>query len=118
HLGAQLQSISLPPTRATGRPPDWPLGLALSPGSYLGATSLALAFGGLFHRRRRSLAIAFAVYGLAWYVLSLKAFAEWAASHIRSWPLVGFYLHDSGRARYALVFALPILAGLGVQAWV
>lgn len=100
----------------TGLQPTWPLRLALSPGVYLGVPALALLFAG-WRSRRRQLFVAFALYGVASYVLMLEGTARrlWAFA---SSSVGGFYLHDPSRFRFGLLIAMAVLAGLGVEAWI
>ena len=116
-LQSRLTGIASPVYRARGQPPQWPLGFTVSPGSYVALAALVLVFAGFFSRRRRGLAVAFGVFGLASFVLSAEVFAGWARDHLPRNPLVDFYLHDPRRFRYALFISLAVLAGLGVQAW-
>lgn len=116
-LAAEIKGSS-PPLRVTvAIGPSWPLMLATSPGAYLGAAALALSFGALSSRRYRPLAVAFAIFGALSYVLALKAFATAALPVVRSWPLGDFYLHAPMRFALALPLVLPVMAGLGVDAW-
>ncbi len=116
-LQSQLTGVDSPIYRAKGQPPAWPLGLTVSPGSYVALAALLLVFAAFFSRQRRSLAVGFGVFGLVSYLLSSEMFAGWVRDE---WPrvsLVDFYLHDPRRFRYALLIAIAVLAGLGVEAW-
>jgi hypothetical protein len=97
--------------------PTSPLQLALSPGLYLGAVPLLLAFGGLWHPERRPLFIAFALLGAVSFVLGLSVTARNMPHAILASPLGGFYLHHTDRFRDGLLFALPPVAALGTDAW-
>ncbi|HEX8100347.1 MAG TPA: hypothetical protein VF660_09140, partial [Actinomycetota bacterium] len=59
-----------------GTGPAWPARLALSPGVYLGATSLGLLFAGWRASRLRHLTAGFAAFGLLCYLLMLQAVAR------------------------------------------
>lgn len=117
-LAAELRGAPVPPLeifRATE--PIWPLKLATSPGGYLGAAALVLAFAPFWSKRLRPLALAFGVYAAAFYIAALRPVVEAVAPLIRSVPFADFYAHSPGRFFYAVVFALAILAGIGVEAW-
>jgi hypothetical protein len=101
-----------------GLPVSWPLGLAVSPGPYLGAAASALSLAGWWDPRRRHLAMAFAAFALASYAASLHAVSTALGRWIGSWPLAGFYLHAPGRLRYGTLLAIPILVGFGADAWI
>jgi hypothetical protein len=117
-LAAELQDRRAPRfSVAKALQPAFPVRLALSPGGYLGAGALLLSFGGLLHRRLRPLALAFLAYGLAFYVLGLRSVAEAIGPTVASLPGGEFYQHNPGRFAYAVPFALAVLAGIGVQAW-
>jgi hypothetical protein len=97
--------------------PSWPLGLASSPGSYGGAVALAVSLGGWRSERRRGLFVAFVAYGALCYLATLHVVVRWVSAHMAGVPGSGFYLHDPTRFRYGVLIAVPILAGLGVEAW-
>ncbi|MGH2698063.1 MAG: YfhO family protein [Actinomycetota bacterium] len=94
----------------------WPVKLALSRGVYLGS-GLLLAWGALWSRQHRRLAIALALYGSLMYVLSLRVTAEAIASLAADLPLVDVYLHRPARMAYGALVALALLGGIGVDAW-
>ncbi len=94
--------------------PGWLLAFGLSPGAYLGAGPLAVAFAGWWSRRHRTLVIAFSSYALGCAVLSLRSVAG-ALRHVPGVPVQ--YLHEPARLRYGVVLALPILAAAGIEAW-
>jgi hypothetical protein len=95
----------------------WPLKFATSPGTYLGAAALALAFAGFWSRRYRSLAIAFGAFGALGYLLGLQAVANVLAPLLRHVPGLNFYVHYPSRFALALFLSIPVLVALGVQAW-
>jgi hypothetical protein len=97
--------------------PNWPVQLALSPGLYLGAVPLMLAFAGLWARERRHLFTAFGLFGVVTFVLSLSAITNRVPHFVAASTVGGFYLHHGDRFRDGLLFALPPLIALGVEAW-
>jgi hypothetical protein len=94
----------------------WPLGLTRSPGAYIGAAAGALSLAAWRARRHVHLAIAFFAYGVVCYLATLPAVADWVNHRFGTWPLVDFYVHDPTAFRYGVVFAIPVLAGLGIEA--
>src|SRR5207245_4884427 len=90
---------------------------AFSPGAYLGAGALALAFAGWWSRRLRPVVAAFSVALVLCYSASLEAVASPLAPLIRSLPFGDVYLQSPWRFRYGALLALAVLAGLGVEAW-
>jgi len=111
--GEPIPTVKLGP----GAPALWPLQLALWPGAYLGAASLALAFAGWWTRRHRALVVAFSGYAAVTYLLSLEVVARALAPAVRAIPLGGLYLHSPWRFRLGLLVALPVLAAVGAEAW-
>ena len=101
----------------TASTPVWPLGFSTVPGSYLGAIALGLAFAGWRARRHLALVIAFAVFGVVGFVLSLRAVAQWALPHVVGSGPGQIWLHEPGRFRYAVLLAVTILVGFGLEAW-
>ncbi len=97
----------------------WPLKLATSPGTHLGAVALALAFGGFWSasKRLRGLAISFGVFGAISYLLSLGAVASRVPQGMRSFRAFDFYLHGPNWFGYGLILAIAVLAALGTEAW-
>ena len=118
---ARLEGLPSPPplTGNTGvMEPRWPLGLALTPGAaYMGVAALALASAGFWARRHRAVAVTFLAYGAACYLLGLRAVATALAPVARSIPFGDFYLHAPARLHYGVLLAVPVLAGLGADAW-
>jgi hypothetical protein len=117
-LGEVLAGLPPGPDRigvATGL--SWPLKLAISPGAHVAAIALALCFAPLWLRRHRPLAITFSLYGLACYLLGLRAVAGVVPESIRSMRFIDFYLHNPYWFIFELFLAMAVLAGLGVQAW-
>lgn len=119
-----LQKISeemsgLPPRPIAvgpGADPTWALKLATSPGTYFGAVALVLAFAAWWGRRRALTAALTAAAALC-YAASLRAVASALAPLMRRVPLGDFYLHVPARLRIGVLAAIPILAGLGMEAW-
>jgi hypothetical protein len=97
--------------------PRWPLLFSISPGPYLGATSLGLSLGGWWIRRRRTVTVAFGLFGLMCYLLSLGPVAGALEPLAREMPFGDFYLYSPFRFRYALLIVIPLLAGFGLDAW-
>ena len=59
----------------------------------------------------------FLAYGAACYLLGLRAVATALAPVARSIPFGDFYLHAPARLHYGVLLAVPVLAGLGADAW-
>jgi hypothetical protein len=98
-------------------PPSWILTFAFTPGAYLGAMALALAFAGWWSRRLRPLVAAFTAALVLFWAASLDAVASSLYSVVRSLPFGDVYLQSPWRFRYGALLALAVLAGLGVEAW-
>jgi hypothetical protein len=116
-LAAHLRGVPAPKPTARGIPPTVPLRFDASPGLYLGATGLALAFAGWRARRVRHLAVAFSLFGSLCYALSLNPVVHALLPWMKRFGLGSFYLHDPPRLIFGLVLALAVLAGIGVEAW-
>jgi hypothetical protein len=103
-----------------GPPPSaqWPLKLATSPGAYLGVAALVLAPAALWSRRHRPLAVTFGSYGAASYLLGVEGIAPVLARAVEDVPVLQFYAHFPGRFSLGLFLALPVLAGIGLDAWI
>ena len=95
----------------------WPLTLALSPGLYAGAVALALSFAAFWARGRRHLAASFAVFAAGSYLLTVKPVYDFITSMLGSSKVAGLYMHSPRRFQFALVLALAVLAGVGLEAW-
>ncbi len=95
----------------------WILGLAGSPGSYLGAAGCALAFAGPRSRRHRAVAVAFLAFTAGCWLVGQSAVATFVGRHVGGLPLVEFYVHAPARFRAGALLALPIAIGFGVHAW-
>ena len=117
-LGSSLAGQKVGP-RLPGpvSPATWIFAFAFSPGAYLGATALAVAFAGWWSRRLRPLMLAFTALLVICYVASLQAVAYGMESVIRRLPFGDVYLQSPWRFRYGVLLALAVLAGLGVEAW-
>jgi hypothetical protein len=96
----------------------WPLELMRSPGANLGAAAAAVVFAGWWGGRHRHLVVAFTVVAAVCYVASLQSVADLLSPAIVDLPFADFYLHAPGRFRYGVVLVLPILAALGIEAWI
>ena len=99
-----------------GADDGWILKLSIPPGVYLGAAVL-LVFSAWAVRRLRPLAVCFTLYGLIAYVTSGNRFVEAFGSSLEGLPRADLYLHNPMRMRIGIVLAVPILVGLGTQAW-
>ena len=108
------------PLAARGVGPWWGTSFARGPGGYVGALAVLLGPVALASRRWRLPAGAFAVAGLAGYLLNLDALV--ASPQLRDMALdlgVGeLWLRSPARFRYPLVLAFAALAGYGMQAWI
>ncbi|HXJ66930.1 MAG TPA: hypothetical protein VNN79_24505, partial [Actinomycetota bacterium] len=94
---------------------SWPLTLIDPIGGYAGAVALAFVFGGW--RRSKPLFIAFLGLASVCFVLSLEGTAQ-ALSHLLAGTTIGdFYLHVPSRFSDGVVLAVPVLVGLGLQAF-
>ncbi|HEX2068829.1 MAG TPA: hypothetical protein VHH54_01315 [Actinomycetota bacterium] len=95
----------------------WPLTFALSPGVYAGAVALGLSFAAFWAKGRRLVAVGFALFGAGSYLLTVKPVYEFTTSAFGSSTLTGLYMHSPRRFQFGLFLALPVLAGLGLEAW-
>jgi len=96
----------------------WPLTLSSPPGPYLSFLVLSFAFAAFWTKRFRALAMAFALYGAACYVLTLTRVARAIAPVARKLPFGDFYLHGPDRLLLGTWFAAVLLAALGLEAWI
>ncbi len=95
----------------------WPFQLASTPGAYVGAAILLCAPAALRARGRRYLAAAFAITGVAAYLLTLNLFvgAAWFRAAVLRLPFGDVYLHNPGRLRYLALLFAPALGAIGLQ---
>ena len=93
-----------------------PLRHVASPGQYLGASALALTFAG-WRTRHRAVVVAFAVFGVLCYVLSLQSVADWGATHFRQVRVLGVWLREPARFAFGIPIAVAALAAFGVDGW-
>jgi hypothetical protein len=98
--------------------PLWPIKLATSPGGYLGMAALVLAAAAPWSRRHRALVLAFGAYGAASYLLGVDGIAPALARAVQGVPILDFYAHFPGRFSLGLFLALPVLAAVGLDAWI
>jgi hypothetical protein len=105
----------IPEPIATG--PVWPLKLGTSPGVFLGAVTLGLAFAAWWHPRYRRMAAAFSVLGAVSYILGLEAVADVIPESFRSNRIFDFYLHNPYWTVFQLILALSVLGAVGLEAW-
>jgi hypothetical protein len=61
--------------------------------------------------------VAFAVFGVACYVLSLQSVAEWGAEHFRQVRVAGVWLREPARFALGIPIAVAALAAFGVDGW-
>ncbi|TMK84721.1 MAG: hypothetical protein E6G44_09415 [Actinobacteria bacterium] len=101
----------------TSHEAGWVMKLVDTRGMYLGPVLMALSLMALWSRRHRALAVAFSLLGAIGYVLALRIVVDPLARALRGVPLLDFYRHYPNRFILAVLLALPILAGLGLQAW-
>lgn len=97
--------------------PLWPLKLATSPGGYLGMAALVLGLAAPWSRRHGALATAFGAYGALFYLFGVDGIAAPLARAVEGIRIVDFYAHFPGRFSLGLFLALPILAAIGLDAW-
>ena len=117
-LGATLAGQPAPaPAIGPAAAPDWPLDLAASPAAHVAALALGLSFAAFWTRRRRWLALVFAGFGLATYLLSLRAVAGWVLRVAPGSRLADLYLRRPDWTGYGLLLALAVLAALGLESW-
>jgi Bacterial membrane protein YfhO len=95
----------------------WPVKLGTSPGGYLGVAALVLAVAAFWSRRHRPLVVAFGAFGALSYVLGVENVASPLAHVLEGIPILDFYAHFPGRFGLGLFFALPVLAAIGLEAW-
>jgi hypothetical protein len=100
-----------------GLTPSWTFVLLAPGGAYLGVVGSLLSLAALWDRRLRSLALGFVLYGAAGFALSLRFVESKLTRPLASVPFVDFYGHAPTRLAHATRFALAVLVGLGVEAW-
>ena len=99
-------------------PLTWPLRYGLSPGGYAGAAALLVFAGGLFVGRLRGMTLAFLAYGVVFAVLASGPGSEFVAPRVEGLPMGDVYAHAAHRFSHAMTLALPVLAAIGMEAWV
>jgi hypothetical protein len=120
HLSNQLtHQHALPPLAVHGQGPWWATAFARGLGGYIGAATVLMVPVAFASKRSRLPAIAFGLVALAGWLLNLDRLI--AAKPVRALALrlgIGeLWLRDPSRFRYAVLLALTVLAGYGVQAW-
>jgi len=98
--------------------PLWPLKLATAPGGYLGMAALVLALAAPWSRRHRRLAVGFGLFGVLSYLIGVDGIATTLARGVEGVPVLDFYAHFPGRFSLGLFLALPVLAAIGLDAWI
>ena len=95
----------------------WPLGLASTPGAYVGAVILLCVPFAFRDAARRYLVGAFVAFAGLSYVLTLTLFvgAGWFRSLVLALPFGDVYLHNPGRLRFVAYLVVPALGAVGIQ---
>ena len=95
----------------------WPLGLASTPGAYVGAVVLLCVPFALRDAARRYLVGAFVAFAALSYLLTLTLFvgAGWFRSLVLALPFGDVYLHNPGRLRFVAYLVVPALGAVGIQ---
>jgi len=114
---ARLAGIHDQPLALGGVWSGWPLAFGSAPGGYAGAAILLAIPAALRVRSKRYMTVAFALIGLASYVLTMNVLlkAAWFRRVALSLPFGDVYLHNPGRLRYLMFIAIPVLGALGIQ---
>jgi hypothetical protein len=99
------------------RSAGWPLDLATSPGTYLGAAALVLGLAALWSRRHRALVVALTTFGAVTFLLSLDVVARHLAELVDGVPGLDFYAHYPGRFALGVILVIPVLAAVGLDTW-
>jgi hypothetical protein len=100
-----------------GAPAAWALNLAIGRGRYLGAAPLLLVLGGLWSRRWRPLAVAFAVVGAALFLVGLDPVSRNVPTALRRVGVIDQYLHKPFWFAFGVLPAIAVLGALGIEAW-
>jgi hypothetical protein len=117
-LGDELQDKESRPSRIkNATEPAWILRLGTSPGAHIAAAALALSFAALLSRRHRGTYLVLLLFSLLFYLLGLRIVAKALQPLIGDTFLGTFYSHAPSRFVYAPLLALPLMAGIGLQAW-
>jgi hypothetical protein len=107
-----------PDREGRAMPTPWPLKFSTAPGAFFGATVLVLSFAALWNRRRRRLAAVLVLYLVMAWILSTQAVADLLGGELRGIPLADqLYIHQPWRFGLALFLLVPILAAIGLEAW-
>ncbi|MDP9224711.1 MAG: YfhO family protein [Actinomycetota bacterium] len=107
-----------PDREGRAMPVMWPLKFTTSPGAYFGALVLVLALGALWSRRRKALAVTLIAYLAGSWILSTQAVADVVSRELRGMPFADqLYSHQPWRFGVVLFLLIPILAGIGLEAW-
>jgi hypothetical protein len=111
-------AIQLSPLTLQGTNVWWGTGFARGPGGYVGAATILLIAFGVWSRRWRLPALAFAACGFAGWALNQNRVIGSRLHTLVLHSSVGeLWLRDPYRFRYLLIPAFSALAAYGLQAW-
>jgi hypothetical protein len=119
-LASQLSGRpAKPPLDFSAVGPWWGTSFARGPGGYVGALAILLIPAAFWSKRWRLPATAFALVGVAGFLLNQRVLVSSRAIHRLAShnPLVTLWLHSPYRFRYLLPVAFAGLAGYGLQSW-
>jgi hypothetical protein len=115
-LSERLTGAASPPIPGFTAGPGWLGSLAGAPGPYLGAGVLCLAAAAWLDRRRRPFVVALTAVGTAGYVATLGPVARALEGPLGAIPGGDQYLHAPEWLVMAVLLALAVLAGVGLDA--
>jgi hypothetical protein len=119
-LASQLSGKpAKPPLDFSAVGPWWGTSFARGPGGYVGALALLLIPVAFWSKRWRAPAAAFALIGVAGFLLNQRVLVSSRALHRLALhnSVVALWLHSPYRFRYLLPVAFAGLAGFGLQSW-